>query len=172
MAKVMADGQGSPPLGDPQRSSGERSERERSGGSPNGAREPGVIEPRNVEVLEKPKRRRFNAEYKARILRDADASPPGGIGALLRREGLYFSHLITWRKQRDKGGLAALEPKQRGPKSRKPSAEALQIIQLERENRKLQHRLKQAETIIEFQKKVHEILGIPLGTPPEEDVPT
>jgi transposase-like protein len=128
-----------------------------------------VIDPKNVEVVEKAKRRRFDAEYKARILRDVDAGPSGGIGALLRREGLYFSHLITWRKQREKGGLAALEPKKRGPKSRKPSAEALRNIQLERENKKLQHRLKQAETIIEFQKKVHEILGIPLGTPPEDD---
>jgi transposase-like protein len=131
-----------------------------------------VVGRKDVEVIEKPKRRQFDAAYKARILRDVDAGPPGGIGALLRQEGLYFSHLITWRRQREKGELAALEPKKRGPKSKKPSAEALRIIELERENKKLQHRLKQAETIIEFQKKVHEILGIPLGTPPEDDATT
>ena len=157
------------PLASPQRSSGERSEPELRGGDANGARTPGMARREDVEVPERPKRRRFDARYKLAFLAEVDTCAPGGIGALLRREGLYSSHLITWRRQRDEGALAALQPKRRGPKPNKISAEARRIALLERENEKLRHRLKQAETIIEFQKKVHEILGIPLGTPPEDD---
>jgi transposase-like protein len=152
----------------PERSAGERSEPARSGGATNGASAPGVVR-EDVEVQEKAKRRRFDAQYKLAILAEADACPPGGIGALLRREGLYSSHLITWRRQRDAGVLAGLQPKRRGPKPRVLRAESRRIKQLERENEKLRHRLQQAETIIEFQKKVHEILGIPLKDPPLDD---
>jgi transposase InsO family protein len=120
-------------------------------------------------VPERPTRRRFDAGYKLAFLAEVDACPPGGIGALLRREGLYSSHLIAWRRQREEGALAALQPKRRGPKPKRLSAEARRCAQLERENQKLRHRLKQAETIIEFQKKVHEILGIPLKTPPDDE---
>ena len=156
-------------MASPERSSGERSEPERSGGDANGARAPGVVR-EDVEVPEKAKRRRFDAKYKLAFLAEVDTCPPGGIGALLRREGLYSSHLITWRRQRDEGALAALQPKRRGPKPRVLSAEAQRIAQLGRENEKLRHRLKQADTIIEFQKKVHDLLGIPLKEPPVDDV--
>lgn len=167
MARSKAVGLVTPPLASPERSSGSRSEPERSGGDANGGRAPGVVR-EDVEVPEKAKRRRFDAQYKLAILAEADTCPPGGIGALLRREGLYSSHLITWRRQRDAGALAALHPKRRGPKPHVLSAEARRNAQLERENERLRHRLKQAETIIEFQKKVHEILGIPLKDPDDE----
>jgi transposase len=118
-------------------------------------------------VPEKPVRRRFTAEYKLRILREADrCTKPGQLGALLRREGLYSSHLSTWRQQRDAGTLAGLAPKRRG---RKPAPNAPLIAEkerLKRENQRLTEKLRQAETIIEVQKKLSEILGIPL--PPSE----
>jgi transposase len=158
---------GSPPLADPERSEGSRSEPERSGGSANGGRARGGIE--DVEVLEKPRRRRFTAEQKLRILAEVDAARPGGIGAVLRREGLYSSHLITWRSQRDAGVLVGLQPRRRGPRPDPAKAEKQRIEHLEGEIERLRHRLKQAETIIEFQKKVHDILGIPLGEPPRND---
>jgi transposase-like protein len=120
--------------------------------------------------LERPKRRTFTAEYKLRVLQQADAATaPGAIGALLRQEGLYSSLLTAWRRERVAGALAGLTPKQRGPQARKVSAEAKRIQQLERENTNLRHRLKQAETIIEFQKKLHDVLGIPLSSPPASD---
>lgn len=119
-------------------------------------------------VAEKPVRRRFTAEYKLRILREADrCTQPGQLGALLRREGLYSSHLRTWGQQRDRGTLAALAPKRRG---RKPAPDAPLIAEnerLKRENQRLAEKLRQAETIIAVQKKLSEILGIPL--PPTDD---
>lgn len=113
------------------------------------------------EVVARAKRRRFTAEYKARIAREAEAcTQPGAIGALLRREGLYSSHLVAWRKQLRMHGVEGLASKRRGPAPKaKPSARE---IELERANRKLTKQLAKAETIIEFQKKVHELLGIPL----------
>lgn len=115
------------------------------------------------EVSERAARRRFTAEYKLRVLREADAcGGPGELGALLRREGLYSSHLTTWRRQREQGSLAALRPKKRGRPGVPPSPLARRVAELERENIRLTHRLQQAETIIEVQKKVSEILGIPL----------
>ena len=117
-------------------------------------------------VPEKPVRRRLTAEYKIRILREADRSTgPGQLGALLRREGLYSSHLSSWRQQRDEGTLVGLAPKRRG---RKPKADAPLIAEnerLRRENQRLTGKLRQAETIIEVQKKLSEILGIPLPPP-------
>ena len=115
------------------------------------------------EVAEKRPRRRFTAQYKLRILEQADAcSEFGELGALLRREGLYYSHIGKWRQQRDQGVLHGLSPKKRGRKARGVNPLAQKVAALERENRRLQKKLKQAETIIEVQKKVSEILGIPL----------
>jgi transposase-like protein len=119
------------------------------------------------EVLEKPVRRRFTADYKLRLLREADACrQPGQLGALLRREGLYASHLTTWRRQRDAGALAALRPKRRGRKVQSVNPLAAETERLRRENQRLAARLRQAETIIDVQKKVSEMLGLTL--PPTE----
>lgn len=119
------------------------------------------------EVSMRARRRRFTAEYKLRIVRAADAArDPGEIGALLRREGLYSSHLAAWRKQYRDGALRGLAAKKRGPARARPSAEALRVQQLERENARLKQRLDVAETIIAFQKKASEILGIELQQPP------
>jgi transposase len=112
------------------------------------------------EVPEGPKRRQFSPEYRLRILREADAcKASGGVGALLRREGLYSSHLTLWRRQRQAGALSGMRAKKRGPKGRVVDP---RVKQLEKENARLQRRLKQAEMIIEIQKKVAAILGIPL----------
>ena len=119
-------------------------------------------------VPERPKRRKYSAEYKLRILEEADrCTLPGEQGALLRREGIYSSHLHTWRCQREQGLISGLEPKKRGPKPKQTSAADKRIAELERENRRLRDRLEHAETIIEVQKKVSKILEIPLE--PEEE---
>ena len=113
------------------------------------------------EVSEQARRRRFEAAYKLRILAEAQRCiAPGQLGELLRREGLYSSHLTSWRKQRDAGALEALAPKQRGRKPQRKDPLALERERLERENRRLTERLRQAETIIEVQKKVSAMLGI------------
>ena len=116
------------------------------------------------EVVPRAKRRRFSAEYKLRILEEAAAcSERGQIGSLLRREGLYSSHLTTWRHQREQGQLEALSPKNRG---RKPSVDetlAKELAELKRENQRLGNRLQQAETIIEVQKKLSGLLGLTLN---------
>jgi transposase-like protein len=114
-------------------------------------------------VPENPVRRRFTAEYKLRILREADlCAQPGQVGALLRREGLYSSHLTNWRRQRETGTLAGLAPKRRGRKASPDAPLVADIERLKRENRRLTEKLRQAETIIEVQKKLSELLGIPL----------
>jgi transposase-like protein len=124
-------------------------------------------------VPEKPVRRRFDAEYKARILREADQlTRPGQVGALLRREGLYSSHLSVWRKQRDEAALAGLVPKRRGRKP-DPNAELVAENQrLVRENAKLMRKLRRTEAILDVQKKLSthpsQILGIEL--PPHDYV--
>ena len=121
------------------------------------------------EVSDKPRRRRFTAEYKLKILREVDACGPGEQGALLRREGLYSSHLLVWRRQRENGELAGLEPKRRGRKpTRRRDPAALEIEKLKKENARLQRRLEQAELIIDVQKKVATMLGIPLKTIDDE----
>jgi len=113
------------------------------------------------EVLPQAKRRRYSAKYKLEILKKTDAlAESGEVGALLRREGLYYSHLRTWRRQREEGSLAGLAPKKRGPKP-DPDREVRQrIAQLEKENRRLADRLEKAELIIDVQKKISRILGI------------
>jgi transposase len=114
-------------------------------------------------VSEKPVRRRFPAEYRLRILREADrCTESGQLGALLRREGLYSSHLNTWRRQREEGTLAGLTPKRRGRKANPDAPLIAENQRLNRETQRLTARLRQAETIIEVQKKLSEILGIPL----------
>jgi transposase len=118
-------------------------------------------------VPEKPVRRRFTAEYKLRVLREADrCSRPGQLGALLRREGLYSSHLSTWRKRRDTGTLAGLAPKRRGRKLAPNAPLTAENERLKRENQRLTEKLRQAETVIEVQKKLSEVLGISL--PPSD----
>jgi len=119
-------------------------------------------------VAEKPVRRRFTAEYKLRILRQADGlTESGQLGALLRREGLYSSHLSTWRQHRDEGTLAGLTPKRRGRKANPDAPLIAENQRLKRETQRLAGKLRQAETIIEVQKKLSEILGIPL--PPTDN---
>jgi transposase len=143
-------------VGEPERRGDERSEAPRSGGSPTIERD---VAP-DPEVPAKPTRRRFSAEYRLRILKEADRCKKAGeLGALLRREGLYSSHLITWRQQRDRGALTGMRATKRGPK---PQPVDPRVKQLEAENRRLQRKLQRAETIITLQKKVAEILGIPL----------
>ena len=108
------------------------------------------------EVPVKAKRRAFSAEYKLRILEEADnCTEPGEVGALLRREGLYSSNLTKWRRQREAGGLGGLKPKKRG---RKKDEEAAEIAQLRRENERLRKQLEQAELIIAAQKKLAQAL--------------
>ena len=112
------------------------------------------------EVPAKLQRRRFSAEYRLRIVKQADAcKKPGELGALLRREGLYSSLLANWRRQRDQGALREMRGRRRGPEPRPVDP---RMKQLEAENRRLQRKLQRAETIITLQKKVAEILGIPL----------
>ena len=111
------------------------------------------------EVVPMAKRRKFTAEYKLRILDEADScTEPGQIGALLRREGLYSSHLTTWRRQRERGIFEALAPKKRGRKNKDELEKELN--NLRRENEQLQERLEQAEAIIEVQKKLARLLGL------------
>jgi transposase len=121
----------------------------------------------STEVSEKAKRRRFTADYKRRIVKEAEACKrPGAIGELLRREGLYSSQLTAWRTARDKGELApGATTKKRGPKAQMPDARDVRITQLEREVEKQTVRAERAEAIAEIQKKLSQLLGIKL--PPE-----
>jgi len=115
------------------------------------------------EVLERPIRRKFSADYKLSILQEADALKNAGeIGALLRREGLYASNIAMWSWQREKGELEGLTPKKRGPKEKSPEELERRIKDLERDNKKLKRRLEHAEMIIDVQKKISELSGIPL----------
>jgi len=113
----------------------------------------------NPEVLPKAERRQYSAEYKSRILKEADACREiGQIGALLRREGLYSSHLTTWRRQRERGELEGLSGQVRGPKG--GNGQEKEMVQLRRENEQLRQRLERAEIVIEVQKKLSQLLGI------------
>jgi transposase len=122
------------------------------------------------EVVERAKRRQFPASYKQRILAEVDASADkGAVGRILRREGLYSSHLTHWRQARDRAERTALEPKKRGPKSSPKNPLQVEYDKLKRENAKLNKKLRRAELIIDFQKKVSEILGIALPVMEESD---
>jgi len=128
-----------------------------------GAPAPGPRSPvSDSEVVARPRRRRFTAEYKRSILDQADAAQDSGaIGALLRREGLYASHLTTWKRQRKQGEIDALTPKKRGPKV-VVSPLVKQNRTLQAANDRLTKKLKNAELIIEVQKKVAALLGNPI----------
>ena len=109
------------------------------------------------QVVPKAERRRFSNEYKLRILAEADAcTERGAIGALLRREGLYSSHLDKWRTQRERGALGGANGQKRGPK---PDPQAAEMARLQRENEQLRTRLERADQIIEVQKKLAHLLG-------------
>src|SRR3990172_2711623 len=157
------------PAEEPERRGDERSEAPRSGGSSVGERAPTALPP-DPEVPARHAKRRFTTAYKLDLLRRAEAcTRPGELGALLRKEGLYSSHLVTWRRQREHG----LTAKTRG---RKPTSSDPRVKTLEREkaalateNRRLERRLQRADTIIAFQKKVAEPLGIPLNPPPSDE---
>jgi transposase len=115
------------------------------------------------QVPAKARRRQFSPEYKQRILREAAAAnAPGEIGALLRREGLYSSHLITWRRQRERGELARLSVQRRGRKAKAVNPLAKRVAELERDKRRLERRLEQAELLLDIQKKASRLLEIPL----------
>ena len=117
-----------------------------------------------TEVTAKARRRRFSAAEKLRVLREADrCTKPGELSALLRREGLYSSHLSTWRAARQRGELAGLTPRARGPKAKPVDPRDRKIAELERETRRLQARLERAEGLVAVQKKVAQLLGIPLA---------
>ena len=119
-----------------------------------------------IEVVAKATRRRFTVEYKRKIVREADGcKTPGAIGALLRREGLYSSHLTTWRAARERGELAGA-PKKRGPTRRVADSRDTRITELERERTRWQKRAERAEALVELQKQVAALLGTPLTTEP------
>ncbi len=127
--------------------------------SANGAARP------DPEVLEKARRRRFTAEYKASVLREYEATPKGERGALLRREGLYSSHISKWQEDRSAAQRQALEPRKRGPKPRpQPDPE---VTALRKQVARLEHQLQRAQKVIEVQKKISEILGVEQNLPDE-----
>ena len=116
-----------------------------------------------VEVAAKATRRRFTVEYKRKIVREADGCKTlGAVGALLRREGLYSSHLTAWRAARDRGELAGAAPKQRGPTPHRPDPRDKKIVELERETARWRQRAERAEALVEVQKKLSALLGTPL----------
>jgi transposase-like protein len=126
-----------------------------------------VEERLSTEVITRAARRRFTAEYKLRILREVEACKgTGEIGALLRREGLYSSNLSKWRQQRERGELEGLAEQRRGPKE---DPQAVENARLKRENERLREELRKAQLIIDVQKKVSQLLGVPLEEPKEED---
>jgi transposase-like protein len=134
--------------------------RRASGGDPSAVKFSNFSPP-DPEVTGKKPRRKFTAKYKLRMLKKADAcTEPGQLGTLLRQEGLYSSNLTTWRKQRDEGLLIAMSPKKRGRKVQPKNPLAPEIARIQKENQRLKQKLRQAELIIDAQKKISEILGI------------
>jgi transposase len=129
-----------------------------AGVATSGGRRPTVVAApasASPELSERPRRRRFTAQDKLRILAETDrAAETGGIGAILRREGLYSSALTDWRKLRDTGAFGALAPAKRGPKAADPNPLAGELALVQRDNARLRLRLKRAEAIIELQKKL------------------
>lgn len=128
-----------------------------------------VEERPSTEVITRGARRRFTAEYKLRILREVEACKgTGEIGALLRREGLYSSNLSKWRQQRARGELEGLAEQRRGPKE---DPQAVENARLKRENERLREELRKAQLIIDVQKKVSQLLGMPLDDQEKEGPP-
>ena len=151
-----------------ERSGGEPGEPQRSRAAAKVGATSALASRPDPEVVAKPKRRSFTAEYKQRILQEAEeaAAAPGGVGALLRREGLYSSLLAYWRRERADGIREALTPRKRGPKSkRNPLEEEFQ--KLRRQNARLTEDLRKAHIIIDVQKKVAALLGRPIPDPEE-----
>ena len=150
-----------------QRREVERSEADRSAAAGKTAQPEPTAPPRpNPEVVADAKRRTFTAAYKQHILVEADSTTQfGGIGALLRREGLYSSHLAKWRQERQAGTLKGLTPHTRGPKPKhKHSPQDAELQKLRRENARLTEQLRKAAIVIDVQKKVGALLGWPLPT--------
>jgi transposase-like protein len=126
-----------------------------------GAAQP--LEPADAEVVARPRRRTFTAKYKLRILEETDKTADGEVGLILRREGLYSSHLTEWRRAREMGALAALE-KTRGRKPKERNPLERRVRELERENTQLREDLRKAEVVIDVQGKLAGLLGLnPLG---------
>ena len=150
----------------PERDEPKRRGGESNGGANNRAAEAAVPDP---EVSAQPKRRRFTAAYKARIVEAAQrCTEPGEIGALLRREGLYSSALTQWRRQYQAGALQGLRDDKRGRK-RTGDARDEELQRLRRDNERLNRKLRQAELIIEIQKKAAAMLGNPIETLPDSE---
>jgi len=125
-----------------------------------------------VEVAATAKRRRFTAEYKRKILQEVDAcTEPGGVGAILRREGLYSSHLVDWRRAREQGEREALSPKKRGPKARLVDERDRKIAELEKQLAAQTERAEKAELLVEIQKKLGELLGVKMPGPGSTEKP-
>ena len=153
-----------------ERSEGERSEPQRSAAPAKaGAGSTSALRP-DPEVVAKPKRRTYTAEYKQRILEEAEvaAATRGGLGALLRREGLYSSLLTYWRRERANGILEALTPQKRGRKSKRDPLQE-EVQKLRRQNARLSEDLRKAQIIIDVQKKVAALLGHPIPEPDPEE---
>jgi transposase-like protein len=147
----------------------ERSESDRSATGSKAGPEPNTYP--DPEVVAQAKRRRFTAEYKQSILTKADqAKGSGGVGALLRREGLYSSLLTTWRRERAAGVRNALAPQKRGPKSKRDPAQE-EIQKLQKDNARLTEQLRKAEIVVDVQKKVGALLGWPIHTPDPDGKP-
>lgn len=139
-----------------------------SGAATAGGRRPTIVaapDAASPELSERPRRRTFTAKEKLRILEEADRAPRGGLGALLRREGLYSSALTEWRRQRDAGALSALTPLPRGPKRAVENRLATDLTASRQDNILLRQRLERAEAIIDLQKKLAELLGMPILPP-------
>ncbi len=151
-----------------QRSEGERSEPQHSAATAKAGADPASGSRPDPEVVAQPKRRTYTAEYKLGILQEAEAAAAtrGGIGALLRREGLFSSLLATWRRERANGILEALTPQKRGPKSKRHLLDE-ENQKLRRQNARLTEDLRKAHIIIDVQKKVAALLGHPI---PEQDL--
>jgi transposase-like protein len=115
------------------------------------------------EFSARPRRRTFTARDKLRILAETDrAAATGGIGSILRREGVYSSTLCDWRRQRDAGSFNALTPVRRGPKTAQPNPLVAEVAVLQRSVAHLTRCLARAEAIIAVQKKLADLLGIPM----------
>jgi transposase len=139
-----------------------------AGAAMNGGRRPTIVAApasASSELSDRPRRRTFTAKDKLRILADIDrAAETRGIGAILRREGLYSSTLSEWRRQRDAGAFSALVPGKRGPKTAELNPLSAEVAVLQRNNARLTQRLARAEAVIDIQKKVAALLGIPLAS--------
>jgi len=158
----------------PESKEGERSSPSGDGGARSSGAAPSISSPAppDPEVRETAQRRHYPASYKLRVLREADrCTKPGEIGALLRREGIYSSLLSSWRRQQRLGELDGLGGKKRGRKAEDRDKLAAENKRLRREKARIERKLKQAELIIDIQKKASEMLGIPLNSPElDEDV--